>query len=55
LVILQATVVSSTESSLVKGDSEYGILAFQADPTLCTGDGVTKASFSGQIGGGNPQ
>ena len=55
LVILQATVVSSTESALAKGDSEYGVLAFQADPTLCAGDGVTEASFTGQIGGGNPQ
>ncbi|HET7481483.1 MAG TPA: hypothetical protein VFK89_01350, partial [Actinomycetota bacterium] len=55
LVILRATVTSSTESSLAKGDSELGILAFQADPTLCAGRGVTKASFTGQIGGGNPQ
>ena len=55
LVILQAKVVSSTESSLAEGDTELGVLAFQADPTLCAGDGVTEATFNGQIGGGSPQ
>ena len=55
LVILEGEVTKSNDAGLVEGDSIFGALVFQADPTQCTGDGVTKASFNGQVGGGYPQ
>ena len=55
LVILQGEVTRSTDTGLTKGDSVFGALAFNADPAECTGDGIEKASFEGQVLGGYPQ
>ena len=53
-VTVEGTVLKSTETSLAKGDSILGELAFQADASQCV-DGLKSADFIGQIGGGNPQ
>ena len=51
---LAGTVASSTEKAFKKGDNVFGSLVFDADPTLCAGDGIKSAVFTGQVGGGSP-
>lgn len=53
-VQVTAKVVKSTEPAVAAGDSAYGFLAFNADPTQCNAGGVTSASFQGVVGGGSP-
>ena len=54
LVILDGEVTKSNDAGLAEGDSIFGALVFQADPADCAGDGITEASFNGQVGGGYP-
>jgi hypothetical protein len=55
LVILQGEVTKSNDTGLLTGDSVFGALAFNADPAECMGDGISEASFNGQVVGGYPQ
>jgi hypothetical protein len=55
LVFLTGEVTKSNDTGLLQGDSVFGALAFQADPADCAGDGITEASFNGQVVGGYPQ
>ena len=55
LVILQGEVTKSNDTGLITVDSVFGALAFNADPAECMGDGISEASFEGQVIGGYPQ
>jgi hypothetical protein len=55
LVILEGEATKSNDGGVRTGDSVFGLLAFQADPTACTGDGISEASFNGQVVAGYPE
>lgn len=55
LVVLDGEVTKSNDTGLIAGDSVFGALAFNADPAECMGDGISEATFEGQVVGGYPQ